>query len=239
MHVFVEHLSAHSVTVSGEDAHHLANVLRVHIGDIFPLVETNGWVWVLGRVSRLAKHEVEFTFEEQYRKPVVEHPRIILYSALLKRNAMETVLQRSVELGVDAICPIYASRSVPNTHTANRKRWATIVREAAMQSHRFEIPLVSLPCQINELPSGTAMAVIVLTTQTTDIDLKRWVDSQNKRPESIGVLVGPEGGWTSEEETLFVKKGWTRVSFGSSIMRADTATLGALSALRYAYHTVS
>lgn len=239
MHIFVERLLAHSATVSGEDAHHLVNVRRVHVGEVFPLIETEGPDWALGRVSRLSKREVEFTFEEKHPKPAATPPRLILCPALLKRPAMENVLQRAVELGVSAICPIEASRSVPDAGAVNSKRWATIVREAAMQSHRFEIPSISPTCQPQELLLDETSAVIVLTTQSTSINLKSWVDSLQKRPTSIGILVGPEGGWTSAEEALFAKKGWALVSFGASIMRADTATLGVLSALRYAYHTLS
>ncbi len=108
-----------------------------------------------------------------------------------------------------------------------------------MQSHRYQIPSIEKPRSLPELVASDEASMIVLTTQTTSLDLKTWVDSQENRPSSIGILVGPEGGWTSAEEALFLQKGWGLVSFGASIMRADTASLSVLSALRYAYHTVS
>jgi 16S rRNA (uracil1498-N3)-methyltransferase len=237
MHIFVENLSGASVIVTGEDAHHLVAVRRVHKGEVFSLIEKNGENWALGRIIQVAKHDVELAIESRHLKPAKPLPRFFLYPALLKRSAMEMVLQRSVELGVDAICPILASRSIPDS--VNQKRWETIVREAAMQSHRYDIPIVEKPGRINDLQTTIAEPLIVLTTQVTGLDLKSWVESQPKIPASIGVLIGPEGGWTADEEGLFLQKGLGLVSFGASIMRADTANVGVLSALRYAYHTLS
>jgi 16S rRNA (uracil1498-N3)-methyltransferase len=239
MHIFVEDLSAESVIVSGEDAHHLLVVRRIQKGEVFPLVEETGPSWGLGRVSRLAKHQVELVVEVRYVKPKPPLPRLILYPAILKRAAMERVLQCAVELGVDTFHPIQASRSIPSSDAVNLKRWGTIVREAAMQSHRYAIPKVNLGTSFYELETSSTEPLIVLTTQPTRQDLKTWVDSQPKPPLSLGVLIGPEGGWTVSEEALLVDKGVALVSFGTSIMRADTASLGVLSALRYAYHTVS
>lgn len=237
MHIFVEDVSGDSVRVLGDDAHHLVAVRRVRCGEVFPLVEILGGHWALGRISQVLKHEVKFIIESRHSKPKPPTPKLTLVPSIIKRVAMETVLQRSVELGVDSIIPLRASRSIPET--VNEKRWGSIVKEASMQSHRYQIPSIEKPPLLPELVSRAEAPLIVLTTQPTGLDLKTWVDSQENRPSSIGILVGPEGGWTSAEEALFLQKGWGLVSFGASIMRADTASLCVLSALRYAYHTVS
>jgi 16S rRNA (uracil1498-N3)-methyltransferase len=163
----------------------------------------------------------------------------MLYPALLKRAAMEVVLQRSVELGVHSIQPVKASRSIPDSDAVNRRRWETIVREASMQSHRYEIPALENPTRLNELTAFDESPIIVLTTDAAQMDLKSWIESRSKQPQSISIIIGPEGGWTRDEQDLFFQKDWAQVSFGESILRADTASLGVLSALRYAYHTLS
>ena len=108
-----------------------------------------------------------------------------------------------------------------------------------MQSHRFVIPVVSAPVRLNDLRVSQGALVLVLTTQPTTINLKTWVESQTIRPKALYVFIGPEGGWTAAEEVFVATNGWNLVSFGESVMRAETACLGVLSALRYAYHTVS
>jgi len=236
MHIFVEDISGDCVNVLGDDAHHLVSVRRVRLGEKFPLIDLSGDQWALGRISHISRHAVEFFVESRQAKPEPQLPCFILYPALIKRLAMETILQRSVELGVDSIYPVKANRSIPDM--INKKRWETIVKEASMQSHRFEIPIIGTALSLQELAAYPEAPIIVMTTQQTGIDLKTWVDSQINPPQSIGILVGPEGGWTLTEEAFFLQMGWALVSFGKSIMRADTASMGVLSALRYAYHTV-
>ena len=155
--------------------------------------------------------------------------------SIFKFDRLEWAIEKGTELGVERIVPVIARRSEKHLAQSaqNRvERWRRIVREAAQQSRRSDIPTIEdvLPLKTAARKTSDA-ARLLLAEQERSTTLRRAVEeaiqnSGNEMP-SIQLAVGPEGGWTAEEEALFDAEGWKSVSLGPRILRAETAAITA------------
>lgn len=201
--VFVDDLDA--PVLADEDRHHLERVLRVRRGDPLTIADGQGrW-----RPARLGvEPEPTGPVEEE---PAPEPPLTIGF-ALVKGDKPEVVVQKLTELGIDRIVPFRAARSVVRWDDAKAAkavaRLRTVARAAAMQCHRPRLPVVE---DVADLASLAARPGAALADRAGG-------------PPSLAhpvVLVGPEGGWTSDERALAVD----RVALGPHVLRAETAAI--------------
>lgn len=175
-------------------------------------------------------------FEEMGQLP--DAPDIILLQALPERERMETIIQKTTELGVTAILPFKSEKSISLDELDGRQKrshnWVTIALKAAKQSRRPDIPEV--------LPYSSFHDALK-ATENRDLKLMLWegakkglreVLSDVKRPVSNAVLlVGPEGGFTSEEVNAAAEKGFLALNLGMRILRTETAAIFGAGVLRY------
>jgi 16S rRNA (uracil1498-N3)-methyltransferase len=143
---------------------------------------------------------------------------------------MEWAIEKCTELGVARVVPVIARRTEAHLAAAAAKRverWRRIVLQAAEQSRRSLVPEVCQPLKFKDalaLPGGTR---IVLSEFETEIKLKDLLQSSSV--SEVVIALGPEGGWTNEELTTFREAGWSSASLGSTILRAETAAIAAMS----------
>jgi 16S rRNA (uracil1498-N3)-methyltransferase len=194
-----------------DDRHHLERVLRLRSGD--PLVLGDGagrW-----RPARLGA-------SVEPRGPIQSAPRpepaITVGFALVKAGKPELVVQKLTELGVDRIVPFRAARSVVRWDATRAAKAAgrlrSVARAAAEQCHRPWLPEVA---EVSQLGALLSLAGAALADRSGDVpSLARPV-----------VLVGPEGGWASEELDAAVQAGVPRVALGDHVLRAETAAVAA------------
>ncbi len=218
-----------------EDSRHIEKVLRMSCGDRLLVFDGSGFEYVAELVS-IEKNLCRAKILE--KTPSLSEPsiRVTLFQGLPKSGKMETIIQKSVELGVFEIVPVMMERCV--TRIADKaagaekaKRWNKVSVEAVKQCGRGRIPKVLEPVTFEEaveMMQKLQMPVMpyeVLGHQGQQ-GLKQLLDS-DRCAESFGILVGPEGGFSDAEADYAMSRGIRAVGLGRRILRTETVS-GAL-----------
>lgn len=219
--------------ITGSDFNHIKNVLRMYVGDTF-LVSSN-------RVSNLCRIEnfegetvVARITEENYQN--TELPvKIYLFQGLPKSDKMELIIQKTVELGVHEIIPVEMNRCVvkldEKKKKSKRERWQTIAESAAKQSKRNSIPNVSDVLSYKQaLEKAKTLDLLLVPYESKNgmTDTKNAL-SKIKNGMSVGIFIGPEGGFEENEINLATEIGGNVISLGKRILRTETAAMTAVS----------
>lgn len=221
-----------SFRISGKDHNHICNVLRMQVGDTF-LVSCEG-MSSLCRLDCIEEDAVVAEIvEEDYRN--TELPvRFYLFQGLPKGDKLELIIQKTVELGVAGIIPVEMSRCVmkldEKKKKARRERWQSIAESAAKQSKRNVIPEVSEVMTYKQAMGKAAEMDLFLVPYENERGMAatREAMSRIKPGMSVGILVGPEGGFDEKEVELARGAGAAVISLGKRILRAETAAVTAV-----------
>jgi len=220
-----DEISGSRAALVGTQAEHLARVLRARIGQEFDIA-AEGRVR-RGHIISVTPEKVEFELGEDL--PTAALPEITLLLAVFKFDRMEWAIEKATELGVARIVPLIAKRTDSHLASAAAKRverWRRIAREAAQQSRRAAPPEIAAPARLQEALALQAGRRVVLSEGEEQVSLKQAVSGWKG---TLALAVGPEGGWTGEEERAFREHGWIAASLGPTILRAETAAIAAVS----------
>jgi 16S rRNA (uracil1498-N3)-methyltransferase len=219
--------------LTGEQAAHLARVLRAEPGQIFDVVAA-GFLH-RAEVTQVAPERVDFVLHEELESdPALP---LHLYLAVFKFDHFEWAVEKATELGVARITPILARRTEKHLAQASAKRverWRRIAHEAAQQSRRTSVPLVADPVTLQPaLEREHAPTRILLSETEQTVALSQLLAGAKSPLEAAGEIthalaIGPEGGWTAGEMALFTQREWTHVTLGPRILRAETAAIAAI-----------
>lgn len=218
-----------AITLTGAEAHHAATVRRVRVGEEVTVGDGRG-AWLEGECEQVSAREV--VVRVTARTDVAEpSPRVVLVQALAKGDRDELAVQAATELGVDAIVPWQAARSVSRWDAAKaekgRARWSTIVREAAKQAHRPWLPTVDSLISTTRLAREAQASRSLVLEPTAGERLSDVVfDADDAR--DVRLVVGPEGGISPEELTALESAGARLVRLGETVLRTSTAGPAAL-----------
>ncbi|HYK34684.1 16S rRNA (uracil(1498)-N(3))-methyltransferase [Alloacidobacterium sp.] len=220
-----------TASLTGEQASHLIRVLRAQPGTEYDIVAGDR-VWH-GVIVGISGDAVRFNLiAEVQADPALP---ITLLLSIFKFDRLEWAIEKGTELGIERIVPIIARRSEKHLAQSAQNRvdrWRRIARESAKQSRRSDIPVVDdvLPLKIAARQTSDVVRLL-LAEQECSTTLRNAVEEaiRNAGAEmpAIRMAVGPEGGWTAEEEALFDAEGWKSVSLGPRILRAETAAITA------------
>lgn len=155
--------------------------------------------------------------------------------ALVKEQKMDYILQKSTELGVNNIIPLETTRSVVKINDKKDKkvdRWNKIVAEASKQSKRLEIPRVLDIISINNLSQLDYDYKVLCSVNEMSTNIKKVLEKIDIGARILFV-VGPEGGFTKEEEQTLISNGFISVSLGNNVLRTETVSLFLLSIVNY------
>lgn len=214
-----------TATLKGEQAIHLARVLRAQPGQIFDVV-ADGFLHRAEVVS-VNESAVVFALHEELEAGAALPVHLLM--AVFKFDHMEWGIEKATELGVARITPVLARRTEKHLSQAAAKRverWRRIVLEAAKQSRRTDVPIVDDPTMLKVAVEGVTSVTRLLLAETEQENSLR-AALQNET-ESVALAIGPEGGWTPEEMALFESSGWKSVTLGPRILRAETAAIAGL-----------
>jgi len=207
----------------GAQALHLARVLRGVPGMRCDVVAGVG-VW-MAVITRVTEERVEFLLESEL--PAETALPLTLMLAIFKFDRLEWAIEKATELGVSRIVPVIARRTekhLAQAATARVERWRRIAGEAAKQSRRADVPGMADPVPLQKALEEPCEGSKLLLAESERVMLLR--DALLNVSESrITLAIGPEGGWTLEEEQLFAENGWQAVSLGPRILRAETAAI--------------
>jgi len=213
----------------GAHADHLIRVLRARLGQEFDI--STGNEVRRGRLSGISDSRVEFELGEQV--PADGPMPVTLALSIFKFDRMEWAIEKCAELGVARVVPVVARRTESHLAAAAAKRterWQRIARQASEQSRRPSPPEISQPIKLKDAVTLPGSTRILLSEAEQEVTLKDAL--QSHVPDGDIVLaLGPEGGWAEAELALFRDAGWSSVSLGPTILRAETAAIAATAVL--------
>ena len=207
------------------------HVLRLNAGDSITLFNGTGNDFA-ATLQTIGKRHAECHIHAQ-RQPENESPlKITLIQAISSGERMDFTLQKSVELGVRAIQPIISERCVVRLsgERADKRvqRWQDIVIAACEQSGRSIVPtvlpIVSFSDYLRQMPPELHL-MMSLRRATTLRDIA-------PAPQTLRLMIGPEGGWTPAEEQAALAAGVQTITLGKRVLRTETASLAALAAMQ-------
>ncbi|MGP1486637.1 MAG: 16S rRNA (uracil(1498)-N(3))-methyltransferase [Peptostreptococcus stomatis] len=231
--------------IEGEDVKHISKVLRYNQGDEIEVCDSNKHEY-LCRIESIDKTRINLSIVEEIDINRESRVRVSLYQGLPKSTKMEIILQKLTEAGVDEIVLVNTRRSVVNIKgdKADKKfdRWERIIYEAAKQCKRGLIPklrgILSFEealedmgkNDINICPYEDEKSLGIKEALQTDL-VKNIIDKKDE--VRVGIFIGPEGGFTQEENDMVKEAGIASVTMGPRIFRTETASIVATAITLY------
>ena len=225
-------------TVTGDEHHHIARVLRARPGDAITLFDGAGGE-IEARIVRVGRDETELVAGAPAEAAGAGEgtPPLVLLTAVPRGGRMDFLVQKCSELGVSRIVPVVADRSVARPEPGRSARWEKIAREAARQCGRADVPAVAAPAALAaalaapELPERR----LILSTDGAGRPLRALLAP----PAPTALLVGPEGGFTDGEVDAARAAHFVPVSLGTRILRVETAAIVAVALAEEAFGGLS
>ena len=212
----------HAVIV-GDEARHLAKVLRAKVGDAVSLFDGSGREWP-ARVATIGRDRVELHAGEPALDPPRRGPRLSLAVALPKGERQKWMVEKLTELGIDRLVPLETARGVAEATAAAQARLERVVIEACKQCGRNTLLEIAPARSLGQLLVDAAAAgqrVLVAHPDGGHPDL----GASSAAAGDVIALVGPEGGFTDDELGAADRAGVVRVSLGPHILRVETAAI--------------
>ncbi len=246
-HFFVDSFQISSdckrVDITGSDHNHIANVLRMKVGEQFSVSvkDDESGRELFYEIEEITDSSVvgRLCFIEEVGNELPS--KIYLFQGLPKVDKMELIIQKAVELGAFCIIPMSTKRCIvkldPKKAESKQKRWQAISEAAAKQSKRSIIPEVCLPLTMKQavefcVNEGIDVRLIPYE-MAEDISFTRKTIDNIKPGQSIAVFIGPEGGFSEEEIRLCLDNNIEPITLGKRILRTETAGFTIISWLMY------
>jgi 16S rRNA (uracil1498-N3)-methyltransferase len=233
-----ENVTETQILITGDDVNHIKNVLRMESGEkvVVSCGQGTDYYCIIRDIQDSA-----ICLEVEKEEPAVtELPvKITLFQALPKKDKMELVIQKAVELGACEIVPVKSRRCVVRLDSKKEEkkltRWRTIAEAAAKQSGRGIVPEIHEAVTFSQALDYARTIDTVLIPYELCEDMAGSVETmrQAAKGKSIGVFIGPEGGFERSEVEEAVQKGAVPISLGKRILRTETAGMTTLSVLMF------
>ena len=222
-------------TLSLDDSYHITKVMRMNLDDKVEIV-CEKKVYIAKIVNLKPNVIVEIIEElDEYNELDV---KVCICQSLVKETKMDLILQKSTELGAYSFIPLKVKNSIikgsENDFLKKVNRWQRIVKEASEQSKRNIIPEVMNVKTIEEIGELEYGLKILCTVNELSRTIKN-VLQNNKKCGTMIIVVGPEGGFTRDEESYLISKGFISTSLGNLVLRTETASIALLSMINYEF----
>lgn len=243
-HFFVneEQIIQNNIYITGQDVNHIKNVLRMKLGEEIEINDGYGNKY-LGKILDMSNEKIiiDILLREE---TITELPsEIHLFQGLPKGDKMELIVEKAVELGVKSIIPVETKRAIVKLDEKKKQKkidkWNGVALTAAKQSARGVVPVVGPVLSMAEaLEIGQTLDHVLVPYELA----KGMEDTRNaidviKKGDSVGIFIGPEGGFDEDEIQKALITGAKPISLGSRILRTETAGLTTLSILMYHLET--
>lgn len=239
-HFFVTpaQVSGEKVYIEGSDVNHICNVLRMKKGEKLQISDGNNKKYVC-QIDEITNEKVFLHIIEEKIGNTELPSKIYLFQGLPKSDKMELIVQKAVELGVYEIIPVSTKRAVVklDAKKARKKveRWNSIAEGGAKQSGRTVIPKVREVMTYKEaLTYAKTLDIVLVPYELADgMNKTKEIIGRIEKGQSIGIFIGPEGGFEKEEVEQAMETGAEPITLGKRILRTETAGLTILSILMY------
>jgi len=228
------------VRITGEDVRHITKVLRLVTGDPVVICDGDNTDYE-GVIERVGKDEVKVRLGKASRSGTEAPVELVLYQAIAKGAKMEFIIQKGTELGVAAFVPVITSRTVVRLEDwrdtrKKLQRWQRIAMEASKQSRRGEIPVMRPPMDFDKAIEEMAGYGLALLLHAGERDTSIGaIPGPVGDYADIGVMIGPEGGFSDDEVKRARDKGIDVVNMGPRTLRTETAGMVIAAILMYRF----
>ena len=232
-----EQVQQDRICIVGGDVNHIGHVLRMKTGEKIRISDQSGRSYFC-RILEITEEEVWAQIEDTDEMGTEFSHKVYLFQGLPKSDKMELIIQKTVELGVYTVIPVAMKNCVVKLDEKKAqskcKRWQAIAESAAKQSKRTVIPQIQMPLSWKQALEEAKELDVVLVPYENERGMEATREIFRSIPEgaSIGVMIGPEGGF-SPEEIAQLDKDMHRISLGRRILRTETAGMATLSMLIY------
>ncbi len=220
--------------IGDADSYHINKVMRMKKNDKIEIVYDNReYICEICNLAPRVKCRIISLLEEKNKTT----PRIIIAQSLVKEQKMDYILQKATELGCDVIVPVVMERSIVKLQDRKDKkitRWQKVVKEASEQSKRCKMPEIEDVVSLKDLKDIDCTYKFFCSVNEKRKTIKSVLSKVNIS-DTILFVVGPEGGFSKEEEIYLMEEGFESISLGANVLRTETASLFVLSAVDYQF----
>ena len=230
------------IVIIGEDVKHISNVLRMKPGDKIQVCDAETSINYLISLETFEKDKIFGEILKKIKSESESNVNINIFQGIPKSDKMELIIQKSTELGVKEITPVDMMRCVSKVSEKDERkkieRWQKISEVAAKQSGRDIIPVINKINTIEDICKKINEYDIIIVpyekAENTDLkDAIEKVKKSNKMDVSIGIVIGPEGGFEESEIEKLKSSGAVIVTLGKRILRTETVALAMVSVIMY------
>ncbi len=244
-HFYTEksNISDTQITLTGEDVNHIKNVLRMKTGEELIICDGEGTDHYC-RIASFEGNTVIADILESFGSKAELDTRLFLFQGMPKKDKMELIIQKAVELGVYEIIPVMTKRVIVKLDDAKKEarkleRWQSIAESAAKQSGRGIIPKIAEVMDYRQaLEYAKTLDANLIPYENADnsecgMEGSRSIVRDLNGKKSVGIFIGPEGGFEEGEVEQAVNAGFKCISLGRRILRTETAGLAILSVIMF------
>ena len=223
-----------NITLDRDEAHHLARVRRVAIGEHVLAFDGLGNSW-LCRLTESTKTGAWLeVIEKRLEDTVMPGPQLILGTAVPKGDRFDWIVEKATELGVDRLVPLMCERSVVEPRSTKLDRLRRTVIEACKQSGRDRLMEIAEPVSLEAFLAELASDAIGLIADRGPAILQG-LALKNPSIACVIACIGPEGGWTDQERAMAKRLGWFPTGLGPHILRIETAAIAMAANVRQCF----
>ncbi|MEG0391469.1 MAG: 16S rRNA (uracil(1498)-N(3))-methyltransferase, partial [Anaerovoracaceae bacterium] len=220
-----------------EDLHHLTKVLRLRVGDQVEISDGDQWEYQ-GELVEISQEGALVKILDKQKFAKEPELKVTLFQGIPKQGKMELIVQKTTELGISAIVPVFMDRTVVTDNGKFSKkilRYQSVAAEAAKQCGRGIIPQVKEEIKFKEMIEGLNAFDLVLFPYENEENrtIKDALSTLLDKPKTLAMIIGPEGGFSHQEAEQLKAANTQCVSLGKTILRTETAGMAALSMCMY------
>lgn len=224
---------ANQITILDEDAKHIKTVLRAKPGEEMTVCDGEGTDYFC-KINAVAEKEILLDILEKKLCQTEPAVKITLFQGLPKADKMDMIIQKCVELGIDSIVPVVTERTIVKLDKKEPKkiqRWQKIAESAAKQSGRGKIPCIENVLSFSQAieESKKLCSAVIPYEKELQRGIKEFVKTFSG--DTLGLFIGPEGGFSLEEIQQAQKEGILPITLGKTILRTETAAIVATAIL--------
>ena len=226
------------IVITGPDVNHIRNVLRMRAGEELLAADGQGSEYRC-ILRELQDSEIRAEICRKLSGSAELPSRITLFQGLPKSDKMDLIIQKCVELGVFRIVPVTTKRTVvkldAKKEESRRKRWTAVSESAAKQSKRMIVPKVHPVMKFGDaLEYARSLDLVLIPYERAKgMRYTKELFASIRPGQSVGIFIGPEGGFEQAEVEQAVETGAVPVTLGKRILRTETAGMTVLSILMY------
>lgn len=225
--------------IDRDDIRHITKVLRLMPGSIVEISDSAKFEYK-AEILTLLPDEIDLLILDKQgfaREPIL---KVDLFQGVPKQGKMEVIIQKSVELGINSIVPLFTKRIVVRDKGDFDKkimRWQKISDEAVKQCKRGLIPKITGPVTFVKMMSLLSKYDLVLFLYENEDrqTIKQVLRALTKKPETVAIIIGPEGGFSEDEASQLKTSGASVATLGKTILRTETAGAAAIAMIMYEF----